>query len=179
MDDQIKVFDSDTGQYITLAQMHEQIKAQGEPPEDFDGDWDKVWEREDPLLIAICAHNEAIYRGETEDPLVALAQQKHEESYYAFKPVEYPIRLDFATCKCLKDVHQLLKTAFGLPEYYGMNWDALWDCLDYYFVDDVGRVEFCGIGEMSRELYQYCQPMFHIFEELSKQAPGVEFVYLS
>lgn len=179
MDDQIKVFDMQTKQYIPLAQLHEQIKARAELPADFDGDWDKAWERIDPMLIASCQRDEKIYRGEMEDPILALAHQKHDESYYAFRPIAYPIRLDFSTCKGLKDVHQLLKTAFGLPEYYGENWDALWDCLDYYFVDDVGRVEFCGVEAMGKELYEYCAPMFEIIERLKKQAPGVEFVYLS
>ena len=179
MDDPIKVFDANTKSYITLEQLHEQIKARVELPADFDGDWDKVWERLDPMLISSCQEDEETDRGEGEDPILTSLQQRHEESYCAFKPVEYPIRLDFSSCGSLYDVHHLLKTAFGLPEYYGMNWDALWDCLDYYFVDDVGRVEFCGLGAMSKDLYEACAPMFEIFEDLRKQAPGVEFVYLS
>ena len=178
MNNQRKIFDSDTGQYITLAQMHERIQAQGEPPEDFDGEWERLWERIDPSLVEIGQRNEAIYFGrQTSENLRKLPAER--ESYYAYKPITYPIRLDFGACACLADVHRVLKEGFGLPEYYGENWDALWDCLDGYFADDAGRVEFCGLCEMDAELYRYCEPMFRIFERLSKQTLNVKFVYLS
>ena len=52
----------------------------------------------------------------------------------AFKPIEEnPIILDFTGCKYLGEIHLILKTKFGLPEYYGENWDALWDCMHGLF----------------------------------------------
>ena len=54
----------------------------------------------------------------------------------AFKPIDdNPIILDFSACKYLGEVHKILKSKFGLPEYYGENWDALWDCLRYLWSD--------------------------------------------
>lgn len=54
----------------------------------------------------------------------------------AFKPIEEnPIILDFTGCKYLGEIHLILKTKFGLPEYYGENWEALWDCLRYLWLD--------------------------------------------
>lgn len=50
----------------------------------------------------------------------------------AFKQVEENlIILDFTGCRYLGEIHRILKKKFGLPEYYGENWDALWDCLEY------------------------------------------------
>ena len=44
----------------------------------------------------------------------------------AFRPItENPIVLDFTGCKYLGEIHLILKTKFGLPDYYGENWDAL------------------------------------------------------
>ena len=51
-----------------------------------------------------------------------------------FKPItENPIILDFTGCKFLGEIHLILKIKFGLPEYYGENWDALWDCMQGLF----------------------------------------------
>lgn len=50
--------------------------------------------------------------------------------------VENPIILDFAECKCLGEIHKVFKKKFGLPEYYGENPDALWDCLRYLFYNE-------------------------------------------
>lgn len=54
----------------------------------------------------------------------------------AFKPIEEnPIILDFHRCPVFGGSSSDLKQKFGLPEYYGENWDALWDCLDGLFTD--------------------------------------------
>ncbi len=37
--------------------------------------------------------------------------------------------LDLRTVGSIEDLHGLLKTTFDFPDYYGRNWDALWDCL--------------------------------------------------
>ena len=37
--------------------------------------------------------------------------------------------LDFDGCYTIFEMHQVLKKSFDFPDYYGENWDALWDCL--------------------------------------------------
>lgn len=101
----------------------------------------------------------------------------HPEEWYAFKPItENPIRLDFGKCIYPWDVHGILKEKFGLPEYYGYNWDALWDCLRDLF-DDMGiiKVEIYNFSGMGEELQEMCQPMLEVFEDVHNETPN--FIY--
>ena len=41
--------------------------------------------------------------------------------------------LEQAGCGTLDEVHERIKRAFGFPDYYGENWDAMWDCMDGLF----------------------------------------------
>ena len=45
-----------------------------------------------------------------------------------------PITLELTGCGSVGEVHERIKRTFGFPEYYGENWDAMWDCLrDVFF----------------------------------------------
>ena len=39
------------------------------------------------------------------------------------------ITVDFIEVKTYWQLHELFKSVFHLPDYYGRNMDALWDCL--------------------------------------------------
>ncbi|KML12669.1 barnase inhibitor [Bacillus safensis] len=39
------------------------------------------------------------------------------------------VQLDGAVCRSQEELHDQLKTVLHLPDYYGKNLDALWDCL--------------------------------------------------
>ena len=43
---------------------------------------------------------------------------------------EIKIILDFTNMKYPAQLHRELKMKFEFPDYYGENWDALWDCLE-------------------------------------------------
>lgn len=97
-----------------------------------------------------------------------------------FKPAKNHIILDFSGCKDLGEVHKLLKAEFGFPEYYGENWDALWDSLDGRF-DGMGTVliELHGFSSMNEELKEYCATMLKIFDEIHTNSPNVRFVLIA
>ncbi len=99
----------------------------------------------------------------------------------AFKPItENPIILDFTGCRYAGEIHLRLKTKFGLPEYYGENWDALWDCLDglFYQRGDF-EVHILGFNSLPEELKTYCAPMMEIFRDVHNEAPNVTFKLIS
>lgn len=99
----------------------------------------------------------------------------------AFKPIiENPIILDFSGCQYLREIHLILKEKLGLPEYYGNNWDALWDCLDGLFYDrDNFLVEIHGFYSLDKKLRDGCVPMLEVFDDVHKETPNVRFTLVS
>ena len=93
---------------------------------------------------------------------------------------ENPIILDFTGCKYLGEIHLILKTKFGLPEYYGENWDALWDVLDgvFYGQGDY-KVNIYGFMSLPEDLREYCTVMLEIFDDVHKCTPNVVFELIS
>lgn len=99
----------------------------------------------------------------------------------AFRPItENPIVLDFSGCKYLGEIHLILKTKFGLPDYYGENWDALWDCLSYLWINDrYTKVNIYGFMSLPEDLREYCRTMLEIFDDVHEETPNVVFELIS
>ena len=106
---------------------------------------------------------------------------EEEMKINAFKPIkENPIILDFTGCKYLGEIHLILKTKFGLPEYYGENLDALWDCLRYLWLDGESvKVNIYGFLSLPDDLREYCVTMLEIFDDVHEETPNVIFELVS
>ena len=110
-----------------------------------------------------------------------IERKEHGDEYYSYKEIkENPIILDFSQCKYFLQVHEHLKEKFGLPEYYGKNWDALWDCLDGLFLDmGYFEVHIYGYRSMPEKWQEDCIKMLEIFDDVHKETPNVVFKIIS
>ena len=90
------------------------------------------------------------------------------------------IILDVSKAGSVREVHELLKEAFGFPEYYGRNWDALHDCLGDFCLDS-GRcfVEIRGFYSMDEQLRMSCAPMLTVFGDVQEEMEKISFTVVS
>ena len=88
------------------------------------------------------------------------------------------IELDFKGCKYIGAVHKVLKESFELPDFYGENLDALWDCLKYYSEDDI-QVRIYGLSSLPENFKDYTQKMMIIFDMVNKEKPNICFTVVS
>jgi len=96
-----------------------------------------------------------------------------------FKKIDYSkVVLNFEKCKFLGEIHKELKEKFGLPDYYGANWDALWDCLDGLF-DCESKVEIIGYNELSEELREECKIMLDVFDDIKEEYENFSYSIIS
>ena len=58
----------------------------------------------------------------------------------AYTPITAdPVLLRLNSCRDWGALHQRIRKAFGFPDYYGENWDAMWDCLTDVFLQPVQK----------------------------------------
>lgn len=88
------------------------------------------------------------------------------------------IILDFTGCKYFLEIHNVLKKAFGFPDYYGENLDALWDCLDNYCDWDL-CVYVKGLHTLPKELEEYMHKIIMIFARVHSTTPNIVFELIS
>ncbi len=67
--------------------------------------------------------------------------------------------LDFSKVKYYLEFHTVLKKGLDFPEYYGCNWDALWDCLTDMVGDPI-NIEILGLDNIERRFGKDTVEMF-------------------
>ena len=76
--------------------------------------------------------------------------------------------LDFSEIKTVLGLHQYLKESFDLPDYYGNNMDALWDCLSCCY-DESTTIELRSLDILKKRLEKTTQTMLDVFRDLQDE----------
>ena len=68
---------------------------------------------------------------------------------------------------CLFGHYMSIKEVFNLPDYYGHNMDALWDCLDCSF-EFPTTIVLKNIEKIPSEMNEAIEIMLKLFEDLQR-----------
>ena len=82
--------------------------------------------------------------------------------------------VDFNGVKTEKELHQALKDGLDLPYYYGMNMDALWDCLTGD-LDDPCVIFIKGINDIPKDLNNKVESMLRMFKDAEEWYRDINF----
>ena len=82
--------------------------------------------------------------------------------------------VDFNGVKTEEELHQALKDGLNLPYYYGMNMDALWDCLTGDLIHPC-VVYLKGVRAISKKLSGEVQIMLESFKDAEKWYRDIDF----
>ena len=72
--------------------------------------------------------------------------------------------IDFTNVETYFDMHFAIRDGLDFPDYYGCNWDAMWDCL----TDMLGRpinIEILGLDIIERKFGNVAKELIEIFKE--------------
>ena len=83
--------------------------------------------------------------------------------------------LDFSGIKSLWQLHEYFKDVFELPDYYGRNMDALWDCL-YYSFEFPTTIELKNLSAIPDEMNEEVEIMLELFRDLHREDKKVTVV---
>ena len=78
------------------------------------------------------------------------------------------ITLDFYDIKYVERLHAYLKETFCLPDYYGCNMDALWDCLACCY-DENTEIELKNIADLPADMEPVVRIMLELFQDLHEE----------
>lgn len=76
--------------------------------------------------------------------------------------------LDFKGINSLLGLHQYFKQVFSLPDYYGNNMDALWDCLACCY-DENTEIELKNIAALPADMEPVVRIMLELFQDLHEE----------
>ena len=81
--------------------------------------------------------------------------------------------LNFTNVQSYLDMHFIIRRELDLPDYYGCNWDAFWDCLTEMYGED-NHIEIIGIDVIERKFDDAADKMLSILRRFKQNNPFPE-----
>lgn len=81
--------------------------------------------------------------------------------------------IDLREAQDREDMHFLFKDVLEFPDYYGCNWDALWDCLSEMYGEPI-HVEIIGLDEFEGRCPETKAPLIRILKKFKHYIPRFE-----
>ncbi len=82
--------------------------------------------------------------------------------------------LDLSQARSKQALHNVLAKGLGFPNYYGMNWDAFWDCVRD---DDQSRLPrhlvLAGMAQLQQALPREAEMLRRLLRELQQERPSL------
>ncbi|KMQ16263.1 barstar family protein [Bacillus mycoides] len=85
------------------------------------------------------------------------------------------IQLDGRKFTSKEMLHKILKDQLDLPDYYGENADALWDCLTGW-IDTPVKIEWEFFRESKKMLGSYADLILETFQDAQKKMPDEYYI---
>lgn len=82
------------------------------------------------------------------------------------------ITLDFSGIKTQDQLYDLFETAFDLPDYFGRNMDALWDCLLFWY-DSETTILLKNVAALPENLSWLTEIMLTLFNDLQNEDDNI------
>ena len=72
--------------------------------------------------------------------------------------------VDFRDVKYYLEMHFVIRDALDFPDYYGCNWDALWDCMTNMLGRPV-HIRIIGLDVIERKFDDAAEKLIEILKE--------------
>jgi len=86
--------------------------------------------------------------------------------------------IDLTGCQSYLELHERIRVALELPEWYGKNWSAFWDGVTR--MSPIDDLTIKGIGQSDPKLQPYIEKMLSLLEKFKKKCdsnPYWDFEY--
>lgn len=87
------------------------------------------------------------------------------------------VTLEFSGIKSIWELHEYFKNTFDLPDYYGRNLDALWDCLRCSFAENT-TIILKNIYSLPKEMHPMIPDIQKLFRDLENEEAEVTVKYV-
>ena len=80
------------------------------------------------------------------------------------------MKINLESVETEKDLHKILASSFGFPDFYGNNWDAFWDAITG-LVEIPKEVEFVGTLHLQATIPDAYEHLNKCLTELNQEYP--------